>query len=165
MRSLVPVGQVLSAHGIKGEVNFRYYNEVYQDFFRYTSLFYEENGDIRELKIKGVRLKEKNLIIKFDGIEDRTSAEKLRGKILFVEEKDLPDLEEGEYYVYQVIGSSVLDESERFIGKVRNVLRIGPNCILEIVGDEEILIPMVDDFVLKIDVKEKVIMVRRPEYI
>lgn len=165
MRSLVPVGQVLSAHGIKGEVNFRYYNEVYQNFFRYTSLFYEENGDIRELKIKGVRLKEKNLIIKFDGIEDRTSAEKLRGKILFVEEKDLPDLEEGEYYVYQLIGSSVLDESERFIGKVRNVLRIGPNSILEIVGDEEILIPMVDDFVLKIDVKEKVIRVRRPEYI
>lgn len=165
MNSFVPVGRILSAHGIRGEVNFLYYNEVYQDFLRYTSVFYEKEGEMVELRVRRVRLKDKRFILQFEDVKDRTSAENLAGKTIYVKEEDLPKLEDGEYYVFQLLEAQVLDENGKTLGKVKNVLKIGPNSILEVKGDEEILIPMVEDFILKVDVKERVIRVRRPEYI
>ncbi|MCX7858139.1 MAG: ribosome maturation factor RimM [Deltaproteobacteria bacterium] len=165
MSLYIPIGQIISAHGIKGEVKFRYYNEVYQDFFRYTSLYYDSEGKKFELKVKKSRFKDQIFIVKFYEISDRTSAEKLKGKVLYVKQKDLPELAEGEYYLFQLIGLNVKNTREESIGLVKDVLSIGPNHILVVEGKEEKMIPMVEDFIVSINLKEKTLKVREPEFI
>ncbi|MCS7280826.1 MAG: ribosome maturation factor RimM [Desulfobacterota bacterium] len=165
MSLYIPVGKVLSAHGIKGEVKFLYYNEVYEEFKRYTSLYYGSAGQKVKLTVERVKFREGRFIIKFQEISDRTSAEALKGKILEVKEEDLPPLREDEYYEYQIIGSLVKNEEGRILGEVKEIIHTGANPVLVIGKETEILIPMVEDFVRAIDTKAKTVIVKEPEYI
>lgn len=165
MSTYIPVGRVTSPHGIKGEVKFHYYNEVHEDFFKYTSLYYDDQGEKKGLKLKNVRLAKKGFILSFEEIKDRSFAEKLKGMILYVREEDLPPLKDGEYYFFHLIGLNVFDEKGKNLGRIKEIMKTGANEVLVIEGKEEILIPMVDTFVLSIDLKRKSVLVRKPEYI
>jgi 16S rRNA processing protein RimM len=165
MSLYIPVGQIVSVHGIKGEVRFKYYNEVYEQFFKYTSLYYESEGQKLGLKIKRARIKDQTIIIKFEGVNDRDGAEKLRGKVLYVKREDLPKLEEDEYYFFQIIGLEAKNEHGKSLGKVKEIMSTGPHQVLVIEGEKEVLVPFVQDFVMSISLEEKVMTLKEPEYI
>ena len=56
------------------------------------------------------------MLVKFDGVDDRTAAEALRGQVLVVPESWLPELPEGEYWPFQLEGCEVVTESGRSLG-------------------------------------------------
>lgn len=104
-------------------------------------------------------------IIRFEGISDRTSADKFKGAALFVPEDSLPDLAQGEYYSYQILGLDVFSESGNLLGKVAKIFSAGENDVYEIMpsggkNGEEILIPAIADFVSAIDLVNKKIVVK-----
>ncbi len=165
MSLYIPVGRIRSAHGIKGEVKFQYYNEVYEDFLKYTSLYHDEKGEKSRLTLKRVRIRGSTFILQFEEIKDRDSAEKLKGKVLYVREEDLPELEEGEYYIYQIMDMEVKNERGDLLGRVKEVINTGTHHVLDVVGKREVLIPMVEGFIISVDLKSKELIVREPEYL
>ena len=67
-------------------------------------------------------------------------------------EEDLPRLNEGEYYDYQLIGLKVINEHDEPIGQVTEVIHTKANDVIVIEGEREMLVPMQEDFILGVDV-------------
>jgi 16S rRNA processing protein RimM len=106
------------------------------------------------------RLHRGRLILKLEGIEDRSSAEKLRGAQLEVPVEDATPLPAGEYYWHQVVGLVVEDTRGHPIGTVREILRTGGNDVYVVWdGAREVLLPAIKDVVRTIDLERGLMVV------
>ncbi len=155
----IPVGKVVSTQGIRGEVKFYYYNEVHEDFLRYTSLFVLRDGVKTEIRPKQVRFRKSFYYILFEDIKNFEDASLLVNKELFVREDDLLSLEDGEYYEYQLIGLDVINANKEKIGSVKSLLNNGAHDVLMVAGAKEIAVPLVEGFVVEIDLVKGIIRV------
>jgi 16S rRNA processing protein RimM len=156
----IPVGRVVSAHGVKGEIKFRYYNEDAAASLQYPSFFAEENGAKRELKPLRVRPLAGSFLIKLEGLETADEVRFLLDRELFVREDDLAPLGEDEYYDYQLIGLVAVTEKDRLLGKVVEVMHTKANDILVVRGAAEALVPMTGDHIVQISMKEGLVRIR-----
>ncbi len=153
------VGRVLSTRGLKGEIRFKYYNESECNLFTYTALYAERDGERVELKPTRVQSQRGHFLIRFSNVRTPGEASFLVGKELFVREVDLPRLSEGEYYDYQLIGLMAVNEQRQPIGRVKEVIHTKANDIIVIGGDTDMLVPLVEAFILKVDVNRASITV------
>lgn len=151
------IGRIVGAHGIKGEL--RVYPLVNEESFyeKIDSLNIEGYKDAVKIitlkKNKGVYL------LKIDGIGTRTEAERLRGMTLTLDEADMPKLDEG-YYIYELIGLRALDQEDRKIGVLSDVLLGAVNDVYVITTEKgEILVPNVPTFVRERNIQEGFIRV------
>jgi len=148
--NFIPVGQIVAAHGLKGEVKFRYYNETGSASLQYRFFFVDQDDKKIKLKLLRARLQGGVFVLQFKGLDTLEKVRSLLKKELFVAEKDLPVLDEGEYYDYQLIGLEAVTEDGRPIGKVRDVMHTGANDILVIEGVSELLVPMMEEYIVDI---------------
>lgn len=147
----IPVGRVVSAHGLKGEVKFRYYNETTAVSLQYPSFFVDRSAGKAELKPARVRRQGNLFLIKFKQLDTIEAVDFLIGKELYISESDLPALDEDEFYDYQLVGLEVTTESGRVIGRVESVMHIRERDVLIVQGKAEVLVPMTEECIVKID--------------
>lgn len=149
MSTKIEVGKYVNTFGIKGEIKIFPYVE-YLDKLNYIYL------DNKKMEIKKLRFKKNVAIVKLKGIDDINEIEPLKGKIVTIDESDKPELPEGTYYNEDLIGMEVYTDDEKYLGKLDDVFNTGANDIYQ-VGD--ILLPVIDDVVKKIDIKNNKIIV------
>jgi len=155
----IPVGRVVADHGLAGVVKFKYYNEAVEDFYRYASLIVEKDGKQTELKPTEVRFSKGFFYLKFDGLDSSEKVSFLINQELCVREEDLPPLDNDEYYDYQLIGLHVTNHMGDKIGMVTQVIHTGVNSIIVVTGKEEILVPMVEGIIVRIDLEDSFIAI------
>lgn len=155
----IPVGRVVADHGLGGAVKFKYYNEVAEEFYRYASLIVEKDGKQTELKPTEVRFSKGFFYLKFDGLDSSEKVSFLINQELCVREEDLPPLDNDEYYDYQLIGLHVTNHMGDKIGMVTQVIHTGVNSIIVVTGKEEILVPMVEGIIVRIDLEDSFIAI------
>jgi 16S rRNA processing protein RimM len=91
-------------------------------------------------------------VLELDGIDDRERAEDLRGRYLRVPGDQLAELEEGEYYVFQLVGLIAVTEEDRELGVIREVLETGANDVYVVDTPRgELLLPAIEDVVKQVD--------------
>jgi 16S rRNA processing protein RimM len=98
-------------------------------------------------------------------VHDRESAGLLRNSLVYVRADEIPALPEGEYYHHQILGLRVVSDQGQMLGTVVEILETGANDVVVIrpeVG-REILVPLVNDFILRIDLQAGVLHVRLVE--
>lgn len=149
----IPIGRITSFHGIKGEIKFKYYNEVSEELSSYTSFFTLTEKGYLELYPEEIRYRQGIFYILFRGFENRDAVGFLRGKELFVREEDLPVLTDGTYYDYQLMRLKVLNASGTPMGTVTEIFHTRAGDILVVHGEREWLIPMSEDNIAEIDVQ------------
>ena len=95
----------------------------------------------------------------------REDAQKLTGRLLTVARAEAAPLDEGEYYVFDIVGLTVYDEEDNELGTVENVLRTGSNDVYAVRSEDgrEILIPALRSVVREIDVPGGRMTVRFPQ--
>jgi 16S rRNA processing protein RimM len=147
----IPIGQVVAAHGVRGEVKFRYYNETGSGPAPYGSFLVYPQGKETELTPSHIRRHGALYIIKFKDFDSVERVQSLIKQELFVREEDLPALEEDEYYDYELIGLEAISEKGMKAGRVRDVMHTAAHDILVLEGDGEVLVPMTDDHIIDID--------------
>ncbi len=162
---LIPVGRVIAAHGVKGEIKVRYYNETATDPPCYPSFFVDRAGTSIELKPSRVRRQGNVFIIKFRGLETVEDLGFLLKKELSVAEKDLPALGEDEYYDYELLGLETVTEKGRALGKVVDVMHTRSADILVIEGSKEVLVPMTDAHIVEIAREAGFVKVREEAFV
>ena len=151
-KGYVAVGFVRAPHGIDGELAVDPMTDFPDRFMPGSVLL---AGDAK-YTISRVRTHQKTLLLALDGIETRSQADELRGKLLEVPEAALPRLEEDEYFRFDIVGINVVDENGTSLGKVEEVLETGANDVYIVRdADSELLIPAIDSVIKKIDVAEK----------
>ena len=113
MRVLLEVGRIVKAHGIRGEVIVELSTNHTERVAPGTVL----DSDRGPMKILASSPHQGRFIVAFEGVPDRTAAERLRGVGLRAEPLDI----EGELWVHELIGCEVVDVAGRSLGQVESV--------------------------------------------
>ena len=165
MDDLVAVAKVVRPKGLKGEV----FADVLTDFpDRFSGLeivtALMPDTSRRELKIEELRFQNDRLVLKFTSLDSIESVEPLRGAELCVAESEAVQLEEDEFFDWQLEGCRVETVEGSEIGTVTEVQRTGGTENLLVSGkDKDHLIPFAGSICVEVDVENKLIKVDPPE--
>ncbi len=155
------IAEIATAHGIKGFVKVRSYAE---DKALLEQVLQDEKGKNFQLKLKNAL--KGDWVAEVKGITDRNAAELLRGTKLYIDRTAMPETDDGEFYIEDLKGFRVTDESGKDIGTVLSVENFGASDLLDIKpseGGSSFYLPFTDDIVLSIDTDDNVISVNMPE--
>lgn len=160
----VIIGKVTGAHGVKGEVRVALFLDD-PDFLRDLPTLTLEGRPRREIKVQALRFHQNNALLQVEGITDRTAAEQLRGREVSLPRSALPVLEDGEYYVAQLIGLTVETTEGEALGKLAEVMFTGANEVYIIRGGPhgEILLPAIESVVQEVNLESGRIIVIVPD--
>jgi 16S rRNA processing protein RimM len=154
----VVVGLLIKVHGLGGEVVVENRSDN-PDRWRPGSVV---SAHGRALRVVRVRRHGPRLLVKFEGIADRSAAEQLpRGEIT-VPISELPELGRGEYWPHEVIGCEVVTQSGGRVGRITDVVANPANDLWVALDDagHQTMVPAVQDLVLSVDVTAKRVVVR-----
>lgn len=150
------VGQIVNTQGLKGEVKVYPYTD---DIDRFDDLekFYLGNDFENEYIVERVRYKGNMVIMKIKNIDSVEQAEKLRNKFMFVSREESRNLEEGEFFIADMIGIKVFTIDGDEVGVLEDVLQYAANDVYVIkkLNGDEVLIPAIMKFVPTIDMNER----------
>jgi 16S rRNA processing protein RimM len=154
---------VVKPHGVRGKVKVDYFGGNPDDFTLYQKIFIKDNsGRPESFEVLEVTPQPPRLILRLKGIERIEETEGLIGKEILVPREDLPELKEGEYYWFEILGMAVETEGGKRIGTVKKIFPTGANDIYVVAGKRgEIFLPAIDEVIRKIDCQRRVIQVVR----
>ncbi|HJZ46309.1 MAG TPA: ribosome maturation factor RimM [Roseiflexaceae bacterium] len=156
------IGEVVAPFGIRGQIKVKSYTDNVDHLRRHIRTVYL--GPKRQsYPLKGViEHKPGLLILSLGGVTKREQAEDLRSSEVAILERDAAPLDEGEYFIHQLYGLTVLTEDGAVIGKVREVLETGASEVLVVTrpGQPDGLIPMIRDVIQELDIPGGRIVVR-----
>ena len=142
------VGQVLAAYGVEGAVKVLPLTD-FDDRFRAGSSLVLEGG---ERRVQWSRQAGGGLVVKLEGIDNRTMAELYRGRYLEVSTEAARPPGEGRFYHHQLIGLAVATESGEQLGTIAEILERPANDVwVSRQGTVEHLIPATKEAVLAVD--------------
>ena len=149
--AFLAVGKLRHAHGVHGEMLM----EVYTDFperFQ-TGIVLYLGQEALQLRLVKCRPHGKGLLVTFEGYTTPEQVGELRNQVVYVHSDDRPTLEEGDYYHHQLIGLRVSTRQGEVIGTVTEILETGASDVLVVRQETgpDVLIPMVDEFILGVD--------------
>ena len=151
-RTFVEIGVVGKPHGIGGEVRLFLHNPTSTTIAEVPHLYFKEGNTVRTVELEKIRVGNRSLIVRFEGIATRIEAEKLKGAKLLVDRETLPPPEDDEFYVADLIGLEAF-EGETSLGRVISSRSQGEIEVVCVANDsEELEIPLVDEFVEQLDI-------------
>ena len=147
---------VVGVHGIKGAVRVKFFTDTPEYYLSVKLFFLESAGQLLPLKVSRITPAKKGWIIRFEEIDSRNAAEKIKGCRLLLPDEQLKPLESNEFFVHQLIGCRVEDQNGLFLGEVTDFLETGANNVYEVRnGKNEFLIPDVPHVVLELDLEKQ----------
>lgn len=165
--SLLMVGRVWRAHGVRGEAKVVPETDDPARFEDLGTVYVGSSpASARIRTVEGVRLQPTKrgtiIIMKLEGIDSREQVDALRRADVFAREADLPALADDEFFIHDLIGLHVVTDKGEPVGKVEEVMTVPAQEILVVsrVGKEPVLIPAVGEFVVELDLEEKRVVVR-----
>ena len=168
MKDLIEIGYTKKPHGLKGEIKVNIKDKYLEDFLRSNCLFLDLNRSIIPHFILDIR-NTKHLLVLFEDVDSIGEAEKIAGKKIMLREKDLIPEEEKvlelEVLEYAFAEGFVMEDViQGLIGTILSVEEF-PQQEMAFVEykDREVLVPMIDHFIVEINKKEKRILVELPE--
>ncbi len=163
---LIPIGRIVGAHGIRGDVKIFSYAESEDLFARQEQLILMgPSGGRKHYEVVGVRAHQKSIRLSLKNVETRDQAEALRGSEVYIPKSELPPLEEGTYYWIDLIGLAVYKTSGEYLGRVSEIIPTGANDVYVVRRDTgaEVLIPAIPSVIMEIDLQKGHIQVELPE--
>jgi 16S rRNA processing protein RimM len=148
-RDLVLVGAITGAHGIRGEVKLRSFTADPAAIASYSPL---ETAKGAKIEIVKIRAQKDGFLAMLKGVTDRNAAEALRGTELFVARTRLPEPEDDEVYVHDLIGLAVHLADGSLLGEIVGVADYGAGDLIDVKVEgrkDTVLIPFADQYVLE----------------
>ena len=159
------VGRLRKSHGLDGEMTMDVLTDFPERLEKGKVVLVGESR--REMTFHSIRPKNKEVLVSFVGITDPEMANTLRNAYVYVRVDEIPKLPEGEFYFHQLLGMKVVDAHGDGLGTLVEILETGANDVYVIkneIDNTEILLPAVDEFVLRVDLELKVMVVSPPEW-
>lgn len=160
MEKQLLIGQITKPQGVRGEVKVKPYTDSAEDFIGLKRIFI----DGTEYKILSVRCAPDAVFLNLRGVADRNAAELLRGKELVIPRDEAPELEEGVYYIADILGSEVVTEEGEVLGKLTDVKQASTDIYTIEKDGKEILFPVADGVVLSVDPENMRVIVDKKRY-
>ena len=159
------LGRIVAKFSFKGEVLIKLDTDEPELYTEMESVFVEYNENLVPFFIERSYLHKSTLLrAKIEDIDTEQDAEDMIGAELYLSLEQLPQLPDDKFYFHEIIGFDVIDQQHGNIGKIVSINDTTAQALFEIDKDgKQILIPMNDEFIEKVDKKNKQIKVITPE--
>lgn len=162
--SCYQLGYVIKPHGLKGDISIYIDADEPQAYRNLESVFIQQDNNLVPFFIAKIKISAQKAILSLEESTSIESAQALKGSALFLPLTALPELTDDQFYFHEIIGFIVQDENLGEIGHVLAVYDAGPQDLLAIEHkDKEILLPINDETVGKVDKNKKLIFVNIPD--
>lgn len=151
----VVLGKITSVYGVRGWVKVYSHTEPMDNILNYNPWYVEINGRMQAIEVDQGKRHGKGLIAKLVGCDDREVARSYCGVDISVEQAELPELEDGDFYWHQLEKLNVVTESGVELGRVDHLIATGSNDVLVVRGTaqsidkRERMIPYLPEQVVK----------------
>lgn len=154
------IGRIVRAHGLRGEVSAVVLTEFPERFDTTEWVYLGNEFEATAYRLESYRWHKTNVLLKLEGVNDRTQADTLRGQLVQVPIEEAIPLPEGTYYLYQLIGLQVKSTTGELLGTITQVLETGANDVYLVRSeDRELLLPAIPDVIKQIDIDSGVMVV------
>lgn len=159
------IGKIVKKHGFKGEVVLRLDTDIPETYRDMESLFLQRAGAMIPFFIQRSSLSGQFLRMKLEGVDTEEQADRLVRSEAYLPMECLPELDDDQFYYHQVEGYRAEDAADgTTIGTIVRVDDTPVQALFVIQRQgREVLVPVVDDFIDKVDKKNRVIRLRLPE--
>ena len=160
MQKRLEIGQIVNTFGIKGEVKVKPFTDDINRFDELKKVYVKTKTGIKQYKIENVKYHKNMVLLKLEGINRIEDAEMLRNLFLEIDREDAIPLEEGTYFIADLIGLEVYTDEGKLLGKVEDIYNTGNNDIY-VVKDElgkQILLPGIKEVIKEVKLDEKIIV-------
>ena len=160
----IVVGKAGAPHGVKGELKIIPMTDFPE---RFEGMKHCYIGN-RFINVAGVRYQKNHVLMTFEGIDTQEAAAALTGAFLSVDRSEAVPLNEGEYYMSDIVGLAVSDTDGNALGTVTDVIRTGSNdvYVVSLPGRrEDVLVPALRKVVREISIEEGKMVVFLPEVV
>lgn len=156
MEDRLQVGVITSPHGVRGEAKVYPTTDDPARFKKLKRVLLDDGKREREVTVTSVKFFKNLVILKFEGIDDRDEAEKLRQAKLFVNRDQAVKLKKDEYFIADLIGLSVSSDEGEALGTLGDVLKTGANDVYVIKkeGAPDLLVPAIRDCIRSVDIAQ-----------
>lgn len=166
IESCYQLGYVIRKHGLNGEVYILLDVDDPGYYENMESVFIAVHRDemLVPFFIEHIAIAEDKALVKFEGVDTAEAAENLVSCNLYLPLEYLPPLDDHQFYFHDIIGYQVFDENEGQLGTVQQVYPVSAQNLLGVLyKGKEILIPVADEIIKKVDKKNKMFIVSLPE--
>jgi 16S rRNA processing protein RimM len=158
------VGFIKRAHGLKGEVTVVPDQTLPIVWDTLETIMVEQRGKLVPYFIENISMRPDKFFMKFEDVNSPEDTEVLKGCPLFLPQETRAELPDDDFYNDEVIGFEVEDEKHGVLGKVKEIEQAGPTRFLLVDYDnKEVMIPVQEPLLVKIDRESKKIRVNLPE--
>jgi 16S rRNA processing protein RimM len=158
------IGKIVNTHGLRGEVRVLSNTDFPEERFvagEKVTAFMPNTKEPLTFKIKAARQHKQFYLLTFEGFDDINLVEKYKGAELKVSEDQLFELDENEFYYFEIIGCEVFTDEGSLVGTVTEILTPGANDVWVVKTPEkkDVLIPYIESIVKIINIEEKKIVI------
>ena len=165
--SRLVIGKITAAHGVRGEVTVFPLTDDARRFLKLKEVFLcdEDTGNESSITIKNARIDRDRVLVKFEGCEDRDKAESYKGRFISIDRKDAVKLKEGSFFIEDLKGLNVTDDTRGDIGSIKDVYKSGPKHIVMVQrnGKQDLLVPFANEIFYDVRPEDGVVKCRLPE--
>lgn len=156
MEEFLRVGVISSTHGIKGEVKVYPTTDDVERFLDLKEVWLDTRREKLPLTVTGVKFFKNLVILKFKEFHDINEIEKYKGCDLLVDREHAVPLEEGEYFIADLLGLTVVTEDGEVFGTLDDVMQTGANDVYVVTTTDgkEVLLPVIPECVLDVNLEE-----------
>jgi len=161
MQGYLEIGQIVNTFGIKGFVKVNPFVDDISRFDDLKKVYIKRNKELKEMEVEEVKYHKNMVLVKFKGIDRVEDAETFRNSYLEVDRENAIDLQEGEYFIVDLLGLNVVTEENDILGKLEDIFNTGSNDIYVVKSDDgkQLLIPAISEVIKEINIKENKIVV------
>lgn len=160
MHSMLCIGKIVNTHGVKGELKVIPLTDDITVFSELKDTYIEDHF----YRMTNIRIHKDVLLVTLEGLDNKTDADKLIGKLLETEREKLRKLKEDQYYICDIIGLRIIDEDLGNIGTVNDIIKTGSNDVyVTKYKSKDVCIPAVSDVINEINIKEGYMKIKLPK--
>lgn len=154
------IGEIVKPQGIKGELKVRAESEDKTRYSRLKTVYLKENDRYIEKRVLSGRANGDFAYLQLEGITDRNMAESLRGMLVYVDRSEAISLEDGKYFICDLIGCKAKDEKGQEIGTLTDIQSPNPYTDVYVFMTErgEMMMPALRSVIRSVDVDAGVIV-------
>ena len=159
IKDYLELGQIVSTHGIKGEVRFNPWCDTPDFVKKFKTLYFDNKGE-KSIKVISARPHGNVAILLLDGIDDIEKAKSMKNKVLYMKRSDAK-LPKGTWFIQELFDCKVFDDNTgKELGIITDVSETGANDVWHIKTEKgEVLIPAIKQVVISVDVEEGIIKI------